>query len=549
VRRRSHPAGVGTLVALLIASVFLLVLFMPMSEPGNQRFALDPRPSIEILLLLAALGLARLRGRRLGTAARLAATVVLGILALIHTVDALLPALFGRTLDLYWDLGHVPSLLGLFFDSAGPWRGGLVAAAVTGGLLAALGLIFLALTTIDWAASRRGLAPLLVVLPGLVALGGVALPAARDGTRPVSMALSREMAAQGRELVLAWQVAHGHLGKYAAILAAPQRQTADLAGLKGGDVLLIYVESYGTVALDNPRYREIVAPALDRFAAKVAAAGYGLVSDRIVSPTFGGGSWLAHGTMASGVKLDQLTSRLLLDSDRRSLPRYLSAAGYRTVEIMPGIKTPAAEDKFWGFDRSYYAADLGYGGPPFGWFTIPDQYTLKTFAEREPHSVRPLFAQIVLVSSHTPFYPVPPYVADWADAGPYKSIAQPEWDRIYRQPDWNRLQAPYLQSLAYDFDVLGDFLATRVADGTLVIILGDHQPPAFISGDTQSHTVPIHILAKDPDLLAPFIAQGYTSGAFPAQQAPFPVMENFLATFLDGFSRNGPSVAATDARR
>jgi hypothetical protein len=86
-------------------------------------------------------------------------------------------------------------------------------------------------------------------------------------------------------------------------------------------------------------------------------------------------------------------------------------------------------------------------------------------------------------------------------------------------------------------------------DGTLVIILGDHQPPAFVSGDTQSHTVPIHILAKDPDLLAPFIAQGYTSGAFPAQQAPFPVMENFLATFLDGFSRNGPSVAATDARR
>jgi hypothetical protein len=547
MRRQSRPAGLGAIVALLTACGFLLILFAPASEPENQRFVLDWRPSVEILALLAALGLAGLRDGRLGLAARLAATGIIGIAALIHTIDALLPALFGRTLDLYWDLGHVPSLLGLFFDAAGPWRGGLVAAAVAGGALAALGLIFLALTTIGWAAARRGVAPLLLLLPCIVALGGLALPPGPDGTRRVSTSLSHEMARQARDLVLAWQVAHGHLGKYAAVLAAPQRQSADLAGLKGGDVLLIYVESYGTVALDDPRYRAVVAPALDRFAAKAAAAGYGLVSDRIVSPTFGGGSWLAHGAMGSGVRLDQLTARLLLASDRRSLPRYLSAAGYRTVEIMPGIKKPLAEEGFWGFDKSYYAADLGYDGPAFGWFTIPDQYTLKIFAEREAHSARPLFAQIVLVSSHTPFYPVPPYVADWRDAGPYESVGQAEWDRIYRQPDWDRLEAPYRESLAYDLDVLGDFLTSRVADGALVIILGDHQPPAFISGDKQPWTVPIHVLAKDQALLAPFVAQGYTPGAFPAQTAPFLAMEGFLPAFLDGFSRQDPPLAADPA--
>ncbi|MDB5405575.1 MAG: hypothetical protein JWL84_487 [Rhodospirillales bacterium] len=547
MRRRRRPAGAGpgAISALLIASCFLLALFTPASEPENHRFVLDLHPSVEILLLLAAFGLLGMRGRPLGLTTRLAATAVIGTAALIHAIDAVMPAVFGRTLDLYWDVGHVPSLLGLFFDSAGATRGGIIAAAIGGGALVALGLVFLAVTTISWAAARRGIASLLLLLPCILALGA-ALPPGPDGNRPVSTSLSREIARQGRDVVLAWQVSHGHLGKYAAVLAAPQRRSADLAGLKGGDVLLIYVESYGTVALDEPRYREVVGPALDRFAAKVAAAGYGLVSDRILSPTFGGGSWLAHGTMGSGIRLDQLTSRLLLASNRLSLPRYLSAAGYRTVEIMPGIKNPLAEDRFWGFDKSYYAADLGYDGPGFGWFDIPDQYTLKTFAEREKHSAKPLFAQIVLVSSHTPFYPVPPYVADWSDAGPYKSIGRDQWDRIYRQPDWNRLDAPYRESLAYDFDVLGDFLSGLVADGTLVIILGDHQPPAFITGDKQPWTVPIYVLAKDLDLLAPFVAQGYTAGAFPQQKAPFLAMEGFLPAFLDGFSTNGSNVAATD---
>src|SRR5258708_13574061 len=163
-----------------------------------------------------------------------------------------------------------------------------------------------------------------------------------------------------------------------------------------------------------------------------------MLSNRIVSPTFGGGSWLAHGTMASGIKLDEFLSHLVLDSERRSLPRYMAAAGYRTVNLMPGIKRPMPESRFWGFEKSYYAADLAYRGPEFGWFEIPDQYTLKTFAARETHEDgRPLFAQIVLISSHTPFYPVPPYRADWADADEYAGVTKEQWERIYRQPDWD----------------------------------------------------------------------------------------------------------------
>src|SRR5260370_33195593 len=110
--------------------------------------------------------------------------------------------------------------------------------------------------------------------------------------------------------------------------------------------------SSGPIGPGGPRYAAAVKPALDDLAATVGAAGYHLASSRIVSPTFGGGSWLAHGSIAAGVKLDPLLARLIAASARRTPPRYLSAAGYRTVEIMPRLHTPPPASALWGFDQS-----------------------------------------------------------------------------------------------------------------------------------------------------------------------------------------------------
>jgi hypothetical protein len=550
-RRRSGP-GIGQAIStVIVATFFLLVLFAPASEPENHHAVLGLQPAVEILVLAAFLALVGMAGLRLPSPLRLVLAAILLFAALLNFADALMPALYGREPDLYWDLPQVPALFGLYYDSVGVWRG----AAATAGGGVALVLVFAVIVLALWAiervaARRRGIAVALIAL-AVLALGTSLMPPP-GGAAPTNDHLSRIVAQQGRLFYRAWQVAHGHLGTYAAALAAPQRQTADLAGLKHRDVLLIYFESYGTVALDNPAYRAAIAPALARFADKTAASGYTLLSDRILSPTFGGGSWLAHGTMASGSRLDQFLSRLLLESKRRSLPRYMEEAGYRTVNVMPGIKKPWPEGSFWGFDKHYYASDLDYRGPEFGWFGIPDQYTLKKFATRENSrgnrpDGKPLFAQIVLVSSHTPFYPVPPYRIAWADAGDYIGVTPQDWERIYRQPDWNHLAPAYLESLTYDLDVLGDFLATRVADGALVIILGDHQPPAFISGENQPWTVPIYVLSKDPDLVAPFRALGYQPGAIPEQKPPFRGMESFLGDFLDGFSTKAPAAAAPTA--
>src|SRR5208282_6372137 len=77
-----------------------------------------------------------------------------------------------------------------------------------------------------------------------------------------------------------------------------------------------------------------------------------------------------------------------------------------------------------------------------------------------------------------------------------------------------RLAPDYLSSLRYELAVLGGWLTGQMPGDGLVILLGDHQPPAVVGGQPQPPwTVPIHVLSRDPDLVAPFLAEGSTSPA------------------------------------
>jgi hypothetical protein len=53
--------------------------------------------------------------------------------------------------------------------------------------------------------------------------------------------------------------------------------------------------------------------------------------------------------------------------------------------------------------------------------------------------------------------------------------------------------------------------------------------------------VPIHVLSRDPELVAPFLADGYVSGLDPTQAPPHLGMETFLGRFLAAFNRPGPT--------
>jgi hypothetical protein len=527
------------LLGLFFGGAFIWALFLPLY--GDRGLTVDARPPVALLAVLLLLGFVGQMRWTLRPWLRWALAIAIVLLALLQFVSAAVEQILDRSLDLYFDFRHAPNLLGLYLDAAG-WRGML--AIIAGGLAAVL-LLWLtarALAAIDRAMARpmRAMAALVV---GLIGLLLVALPIAH----PIDSAAAR---AAGEQTMAAWRaftVLHGFDTRYADALNAPQPEAGKLPGLKGKDVYLVFIESYGTVGLDDPGYRHVLDPALADFAHTVEGAGYTLLSSRLVSPVFGGGSWLAHGTLASGIKLDQLTNELLLNGSRLTLPRYLAAAGYRTVEVMPGIKKPDPEATFWGFDKHYFDADLGYAGPPFGWFNIPDQFTLKQFAAHEltpDHA--PLFAQIVLVSSHTPFAPVPPYLDDWSDVGAYNNEPDDVWARVYAPPDWNNLDQPYLDSIAYDLKTLSAWLKGLDHDA-LVIILGDHQPPEITRVAGQPWTVPVYVLSRDADLVQPFAALGYVAGDTPPPRDNPEGMEKFLGEFLSAFSVAPPPVPPPSA--
>jgi hypothetical protein len=404
-------------------------------------------------------------------------------------------------------------------------------------LLPIAGTIWIWRQVLPVLADRRiALAVAVVLGVGLIAVSF--LPAAE---RPLAPGFGVDIIRQSVALVRGWRTP-GAGGPYAAVFASPSPSHSDLAGLKGRDVYLVYLESYGTTVFDTSEFRAGLSEAMGQFESSLHAAGYTIASNRLVSPTFGGGSWLAHATLASGVRLnDPAVYNLLLDSGRKFLPAYLKDAGWRAIDIAPGIKAPSAKaTAAWGFDREVFANDLDYRGPSFGWFAIPDQFTLDRAA-----SIRsalgpapPVFTQVILVSSHIPFAPVPPYLADWTDSGTFASVSTAVMEEARRQPDWSDLANEYLNSLRYDFTVLASWLTHRINDNGLVILLGDHQPPAIVGGQRQPPwTVPIHVMSRDPKLIAPFVTQGYVPGLFPTQPPPYPGMETFLPQFLAVFER------------
>jgi hypothetical protein len=521
--------------------VLLGLMFAPSRDSATHGLTIEWRPSAELaflLFLVAIAALARPQMIAAAFAARSLAVLVV-VMALVNLVDAATPTLLGRDLNLYWDLQHLPSLFGLAGAAAGFWR-------MAGAIAVLAGAIFLLIAGTMW--TWRQVLPVLadrrIALGFAVVLGMVldltALMPAEE--RPLATGVGLDIVRQLVALAQGQAVATRGGVPYAAALAAPAPPRSDLSGLKRRDVYLVYLESYGTTVFDTPEFRDGLGESMRQFEASLRAAGYTIASNRLVSPTLGGGSWLAHATLASGIRLDDpVLHSLLLDSGRKLLPAYFKDAGWRTLDIAPGIKAPSAKaTAAWGFDREIFASELDYRGPSFGWFAIPDQFTLdRAVTIRSALGpTPPVFTQLILVSSHIPFAPVPPYLADWDDSGSFASVPAAAMEDVLRQPDWSRLAPAYLNSLRYDFAALRGWLTGRIRGDGLVILLGDHQPPAIVGGQPQPPwTVPIHVLSRDPELVAPFFAEGYVLGLFPTQPPPHPGMETFLARFLAAFDR------------
>ena len=166
------------------------------------------------------------------------------------------------------------------------------------------------------------------------------------------------------------------------------------SALRGKDVLLVFVESYGRVAVQDSTIAPGVDAVLDNQTRRLAAKGFGARSAFLTSPTFGAVSWLAHSTTQSGLWVDnQQRYDVLVTSPRLTLSDLFHKAGWRTVGDVPANTHGWPQGAFYDYDQVYDSRNVGYEGPKFGYPTMPDQYTLDAFRRLElaPPDRRPVF--------------------------------------------------------------------------------------------------------------------------------------------------------------
>ncbi len=314
-----------------------------------------------------------------------------------------------------------------------------------------------------------------------------------------------------------------------------------LTGLRGKDVMLVFVESYGRIAVQDSSFSPGVDAVLDAGTRKLRAAGFSARSAFLTSPTFGAGSWLAHSTLQSGLWVDrQQRYNQLLTNDRLTVTAAFARAGWRTVFDDPAITQDWPEgSSLYHFDTSYDARNVGYHGPQFSYATMPDQYTLSAFRRMElTRTCRPpVMAEIDLVSSHHPWTPLP-HLVKWSEVGDGSVFnGMPEQgespDVAFRNPD--QVRALYGQSIEYSLNSLISFVQTYPDPDLVLVVLGDHQPHSYVTGDQPGHDVPITVIAHDPAVMARISGWGWQVGMRPRPDAPVWPMDVFRDRFLTAY--------------
>ena len=540
---RPGPAAVITVLAVALVWFALVAPSRPdRLTPGS--FVRLPVEAVVVATLALAAASGPPRSRR-------AVTVVLGALlaavTLLKVLDLGAFVVLDRPFNVVTDRSQLGSGVAFVRDSMGQWAAwGTVAGAV---------LLVVALATgLPWAVGRltrvasrhrRG------STRAVAALAAVWVVCSVSGVR---LAPGEPVAAAGAgafvvDKVRATTAAYGDLQRFERELADDvfrDPSSGDLSALRGKDVVVVFVESYGRVAVEGPESGS-VRSLLDAGTVRLRDRGYSAASGWLTSPTFGGSSWLAHSTLQSGVDIrHQGRYDRLLASSRTTLTSAFARAGWRTVAVLPSTHGDWPEGRaFYRFDKVYGRSGLGYAGPSFGFSAVPDQFTLSAFERLElARSDRvPVMAEVALTSSHGPWAPQPTFVdpADLGDGSVFHGIRADAVTATQLWDDRDAVPAAYRTSITYSLTSVLSFVEDARADDLVLVLLGDHQPSTIISGFGGVRDVPVTVLARDPAVLEAISGWGWQEGLRPDAQGPVWPMADFRDRFLAAYSSPGSS--------
>ncbi|MCW2762182.1 MAG: Conserved putative rane protein [Marmoricola sp.] len=530
-------AGTGALTLLAV-----LLVWFGLTAP-NRISSLTPgafvRIPLEALLVVAVVLFLPPRGRRV-TAVLVG--VILGLLTITKLLDMGFFEALGRSFDVVVDWRYLGSAVSLLDDSVGRSLAVvllLVMALLVVAILVLMPLSVLRLTRI--ASRHRETSLRAVMVVGLVwvlfaVLGMHLVPGV-----PVASASAAEYA-YGQVSRIPSEIRDQREFAKAAADDPLRDVPADrlLTGLRGKDVIVAFVESYGRIAVQDSQLSLGVDKVLDDGTRTLGAHGFSARSAFLTSPTFGAISWLAHSTLQTGLWVDsQQRYDAVVASDRFTLSGAFKRAGWRTVGDSPANTHDWPQGAFYGYDKLYDSRNVGYAGPRFGYPTMPDQYTFDAFHRLElskPHR-KPVMAEIDLISSHAPWSRTPQMIDQSAvgDGSVFEGMPEraPSKTEIWSSPE--RVRTAYGESIEYSLNALITFVESYGDDNLVLLLLGDHQPATIVSGEDSGRDVPVTLVTRDPHVLDRIAGWGWQDGLNPGPDAPVWRMDAFRDRFLAAY--------------
>lgn len=516
-------------ISLLIVTAILAMPSTPeaFSEFGNFRFPLE---------VLGLALFASILGGSCFALLRWAATLLLAVMLFMKLADIGTASAFQRPFNPYLDLKILTDGWNLMSGAVGVTQAvGIICVGLLGWLLVA-GVFYWSTGGFRHisADSRQTMA----LTSGIALLAGLSAFIIQDhDSRNLGVDAAAGPYFVQRVALVRDSVAD--LARFEDELARdPVAAGSHFTALAGTDVVLIFIESYGRSAIEDPRYAGLTTDRLQSVEEQIRAAGLEARSGWLTSPTVGGISWLAHGTLLSGLWVNnQGRYDRMITSDRTSLNSLFRASGWQTAAVMPAITLDWPEAGYFGYDSIRDAKGLGYRGKPFNWITMPDQYTLSAFERLErPSGHKPLMTEMALISSHAPWTPIPTLI-DWdkvGDGSVFNAQAESGDSPSVVWADPNRVRHQYITSIDYTLETLGSYMA-RYGRNTLFILLGDHQPASIVTGEGASRDVPMHIVSGNPELLKRLDSWHWQAGMTPLKDTPVYRMDEFRRKFVESF--------------
>jgi hypothetical protein len=283
-------------------------------------------------------------------------------------------------------------------------------------------------------------------------------------------------------------------------------------------IVVICIESYGSIVHRDEQLRQSVSPLLDAHQAKLQERGYRVASTFSDAPLFAGGSWLSYASFIYGAPINdvQLYDGLFTRPNEfgvyESLFHVLRRNGYENALLCPlgGVDSHAVDwasvDRCFQCHRRFAFEDLSYVGPRVNFlgsirrYSPLDQFSLN-FGYEQTRAASDRFALFFCtLNSHYPWHTVTQVADDWRDLN--RPAAKPAAEGT------RTLGERYGEAIRYQLDYILRFATERADDAPLIILFGDHQPP-IITPEVMGKQTPVHVLSRDGAVIDEFLAHGF----------------------------------------